>query len=288
MTALLPYFPSVTMHQRNGYEGFVRLVNFGTFEYVTVAARDDRGQSYEMELMVPGRSTVHFNSQDLEQGNPSKGIHYGGIDASTGGPWSLCIESLNVKATSYVRSDDGFLTEATLQVQGRKEDPCVDSSLDGIRLCTKWIVPIFNPGYNTEQVSVLRLLNNTNDEKVVEIRGTRTDGTSTFDYDEPHRVLFALGASQGVTLKGLELETGNGLAGKVAPAKDLFEKAVPVGTLGRARGKWVIEVFADTLSPEELVVMNLLYAVHSGRVVNLSANADDAITRRKDYNERDH
>lgn len=96
-----------------------------------------------------------------------------------------------------------------------------------------------------------------------------------------------LGASQGVSLKSEELETGQGLGAKVSPAIDTFEKELPIGSLGRARAKWLIEVFAEASSPQELVVMNLLYATQSGQIVNLSANADDAITRRKDYHHRD-
>lgn len=292
---LLPYFPSATMHEVRGYQGFVRLVNYGLAGWIQVVARTDEGAQGVVDVEIPGNSTVHFNSEDLEDGNPSKGIYYGGIDvqdAQTAGLWSLCVnrQGLEVEATSYVRSDDGFLTEATLPVQGHDASPdCIDSFSIDEDLCAKWVIPIFNPGYNTNQVSMLRILNNTASAKIVEIRGTRSDGTNTYCEDEQHerRVLFSLAGSQGVTLNSVELETGSGLSSKLTPVRD-SGISQPLGMIGRARGKWVIEVFADADSPEELVVMNLLYAPRNvqdgGSIVNLSANADDAVTRRKDYN----
>lgn len=289
---LLPFFPSARMHDDIGYQGFVRLVNHGLEGWVGVVARTDNGMEDEIDVFVPGDSAVHFNSEDLEQGNPSKGIYYGGIDeqrARTSGLWSLCVDERgrDIKATSYVRSNDGFLTEATLPVQGHRiEPPCIKSSLAHLDLCARWMVPIFNPGYNENQISFLRLLNNTDEAITVEIRGTRGDGSKTYCEDD-HRVLFSLERSQGVTLESRELETGRGLGGLTRV------EGKPLGLIGRARGKWSIEVFAKTEFPEELVVMNLLYAPRTdlggqsgSSVVNLSANYDDAITRRRDYGGR--
>ena len=300
---LLPFFPSAHMHDMRGYQGFVRLVNHGPSGWIKVFARadDDDETTYDIDVEVPGHSSVHFNSEDLEEGNPSKGIYYGGIyqggpGAKNTGLWSLCIDRQDndVEATSYVRSDDGFLTETTLPVQGHDlHDVCVDrrASLNG-ELCAKWAIPIFNPGYNTNQVSMLRILNNTAVAKTVEIRGTRGDGTNTYceDIEGKHSVLFSLGPSEGVTLESRELETGSGLPDKLTEVED---RGVShgIGMIGTARGKWVIDVFADAESPEDLVVMNLLYAPRDGgkaggSIVNLSANADDAVTRRKDYEEQ--
>ena len=285
---LLPFFPSVSMYEADGWQGFVRLVNFGPWEYVTVVARDDAGDVSETDVWVPGRSTVHFNNHDLEEGNPSKDIHYGGISGTTDGMWNLCIQSQNVQATGYVRTSDGFLMEATLPVQGHNEKPCFTSS-HGAALCTKWVIPIFNPGYNGEQVSMLKLLNNTAVAKAVEIRGLRSDGTRNMDDDgEALRVLFTLKSSQGVYLTSEELESGgNYLDGKLTPIVNNKMVALPLGSIGRARGKWLIEIWAKADAPQEVVVMNLLHAKPTGHIANLSANADDAVTRRKDYDERD-
>ena len=300
---LLPFFPSVHMEMTRGYQGFVRLVNYRHQGWVEVVARTDEGDEGSIDVQIPANSSVHFNSRDLEQGNPSKGIYYGGIDemdAKTTGPWSLCINRRNhleVEATSYVRSNDGFLTETTLTVQGRylPTERCIKSESSEKNMCAWWVIPMFNPGYNGNQVSRLRILNDTEKPKIVEIRGTRSDGTNTYCEDQTFktRVLFSLGAWEGVNLESVELEEGDGLSSKLDPV-DVQGVPQPRGKIGRARGKWLIEVFAVADSPEELVVMNLLRAprtclgedglpFYCGSIVNLSANADDAVTRRRSY-----
>lgn len=40
----------------------------------------------------------------------------------------------------------------------------------------EWRIPIFNPGHNTAQVSVIRIINNTNRDLSIRVHGQREDG----------------------------------------------------------------------------------------------------------------
>ena len=53
--------------------------------------------------------TVHFNSDDLELGNPRKGLT--GSTGAGAGAWRLALKSeLDLEVLSYIRTEDGFLT----------------------------------------------------------------------------------------------------------------------------------------------------------------------------------
>ena len=72
----VPLFPSLLNPQR---EGFVRVINRSVQDgEVTIAAIDDTGwRAPETVLEIDANGTAHFNSGDLEQGNPEKGLSGG-------------------------------------------------------------------------------------------------------------------------------------------------------------------------------------------------------------------
>ena len=133
-------------------QSFVRIINrspeAGT---VTVQAWDDSGAQYGTEestygqaaftIPIDGNQVRHFNSDDLEHGNAAKGIAGVGSGA---GHWRLTFSSdLDIQVLAYMRTRDGFLT-ALHDVVGYPQ--------------LTHQVPMLNPGSNTDQESVLRIV----------------------------------------------------------------------------------------------------------------------------------
>ena len=203
----VPLFPSMSDRFR---QGFVRVINHadrrGT---VRVVAVDDAGERRgPVTLSVGADEVVHFNSDDLEQGNPGKGL--GGGVGTAGGDWRLeLVSDLDIEVLSYIRTRDGFLTAMHDVVEDR----------DGHHR-----VAIFNPGSNRDQVSRLRLVNLGTAEAVVSIRGTDDAGDVS---DTVGTVLPALASR---TFTAAELESGGpGLEGR----------------LGDGAGKWRLGVESE-------------------------------------------
>ena len=233
-------------------QGFVRVINESDREgTVRVRAIDDAGEEYDpLTLAIGAGEVVHFNSNDLESGNAAKGL--------TGGPgkgdWRLAFETgLDVQVLGYVRTPDGFLTSM--------HDTVVGSG--GV-----YEVAFFNPGSNTSQVSVLRLVNRSASEAAVTIRGLDDAGEAGAGV-----VRLTIPAGAARMLRAPALESGG----------DEFD-----GALGDGRGKWRLTVDSDQL----LAVMSLLRSP-DGYLTNLStaprrraeatriprASADDARRR---------
>ena len=154
----VPLFPTA-----DGFrESFVRVINHSSRTgEVRLDAIDDAGAVHgPITLNIGARETVHFNSRDLELGNPAKGL-----SSSTGpglGDWRLALESdLDIEVLSYVRTADGFLTSMHDVV----------ASEDGVHR-----VPTFNPASNREQVSRLRIVNHGESDAQVAIRGIDDSG----------------------------------------------------------------------------------------------------------------
>ena len=225
----VPYVPAAS---HPDWQGFVQLSNRGDDDgVVEIHAYDDAGVAYgPLTLEVGAHATQFFNSNDLEQGNPGKGL-----DGATGtgeGAWRLAISSdLDLEVLTYVRTSDGFLTR--MHDVARRDG-------DGIR------VPTFNPASNTNQVSVLRLVNPTSAVAAVTIHGFDDDGGSpggSVQLDVPAR-----GARE---VTSAELEAGaSGLS----------------GALGDGRGKWRLSV----MSEQPVAAMSLLRSP-TGHVTNLSS-----------------
>ena len=137
------YLPPVSDAVR---QGFVRVLNHSDAAgEASITATDDAGVAYEpLTLALGARAVAAFNSDDLESGNAAKGLT-GATGMGTGG-WRLAIESetLDIEALAYIRTTDGFVTG--MNAVAPREDGAL-------------VVPIFNPGSNVDQLSMLRLVN---------------------------------------------------------------------------------------------------------------------------------
>ena len=201
----VPMFPAAS--DPLGWEGVVRVVNHSDQAgVVKIDALDDSGRaSAPLKLALGAGKTVHFNSHDLEMGNPEKEIT-GGTGAGDG-HWRLALSSnLNIEVLAYIRMVGGFLTAMhdTVPREG-----------------TRHRVATFNPGA-ASRVSWLRLVNAGNETAEVVVagidsRGERSSGS----------VSVSVPAGTTRTLAAHELEAGG----------DGFE-----GEIGDGAGKWQLVV----------------------------------------------
>ena len=232
---MVPLFPSAS--DPLGRQGFARVINHGDEAgEVTINAYDDQGTSHgPLTLTIDAGETIHFNSADLENGNAGKGL-----SGSTGpgeGDWRLELDSgLDIEVLSYIRTGDGFLTAM--------HDTAPEGD-DGHR------VAIFNPGSNTNQESLLRLVNRGDADASVNITGTDDKGMSPGD-----GATVALPAHSSVTYTAAELESGN--------AEGL------TGSIGDGSGKWRLTVRSE----QDIVAMSLLSSP-TGHLTNLSTAPDN-------------
>ena len=205
--ALVPLFPSASDPM---LDGFLRVINHSAEAgEVSIEAIDETGMSAGTVVLTIGANAVaHFNSADLEQGNPAKGLS-GGVGSGEG-DWRLIVDSeLEFEVLSYVRTADGFLTSM--------HDTAPKS--DGV-----YEVAIFNPGSNPNQLSRLRLINPDAEEAEVTITGVDDAGAS------PGAVVeIVVPGGESVTLTSAELEAGPGVT----------------GALGDGSGKWRLLVRSD-------------------------------------------
>ncbi len=136
----LPLFPPASYPD---WAGFARIINHSdTAGTVSITGIDDEGMEYgPVELSLAARASAHFNSDDLEMGNPGKGLPVG-LGSEGQGDWRLRLESdLDIESLSYVRTGDGFVTAMHEIVPE-----------EGMRHHVRF----FNPGSNEGQVSRLR------------------------------------------------------------------------------------------------------------------------------------
>ena len=214
-------------------QGFARIINrsdWGGAVRIT-AINDDGARFGPITLALGAGRTIHFNSDDFERGNPGKGLPRG---VGTGqGDWRLELESdLNIEALAYVRTTDGFVTTMHDVV------PALTTTGHA------FLVPFFNPGSNTRQVSQLRLVNPSDGTATVEIQGLDDSGVTS------EAVRLSLSAGTARTITARQLERGEGLS----------------GALGDGAGKWQLTVESNA----PLQVMNLLEAP-TGNLANLSS-----------------
>ena len=201
-------------------EGFVRVINHtADTSEVTIEPVDDSGRRFDtIALAMDARETVHFNSGDLETGNPGKGLS--GHTGSGTGDWRLSFAGdLDFEVLSYIRTQDGFLT-AMHDVVPKEGDI--------------HRVAIFNPESNRNQVSRLRLVNQGQETVRVVIRGTDDRGMAGSG-----DVSLSLDPGAAREIAAAELESGG-------PGLD--------GMLGDGSGKWRLEV----VSEQPIVVMSLM------------------------------
>ena len=233
-TLRVPLFPSALNAEDR--EGFVRVFNRSDEEgEVRIVAIDDMGmRSDPLTLSIAAGETKHFNSRDLEMGNPSKGLSGNAFPGQ--GDWRLELaSSLDIEVLSYIRhTQDGFLTAM------HDIAPSVGNSHR---------VVIFNPASNIDQVSLLRLINPGALDALVTITGTDDSGQSG---EMDVKISVRAGASEWLSAEDLE-NGGGDLQGDLQ------------GKLGNGSGKWRLTVESD----QPLTVMSLL-ASPSGHLTNLS------------------
>ena len=213
-----------------GRQGFVRVINLSVAQGdVRIYAVDDDGNRRgPVSLTLDGGAAAHFNSSDLEDGNASKRLS--GRTGAGAGDWRLDLTSdLDFEVLVYARTDDGFLT-AMQDVAPRQAN--------------RHRIAVFNPGSNTGQVSLLRLVNPAEEPARISIRSIDDAG------DAGGRVELTLPAGQARTYTAWELESGGG---------DLE------GSLGEGAGKWQLEVASE----QPLLAMSLLESP-MGHLTNLS------------------
>lgn len=237
---LVPFFPAASAWERDGRQGFVRVVNHADRAGdVRIVATDDAGSSPEaITLSLEPDETQAFNSQDLESGNADKGLS-GGTGAGTG-DWRLAFDSaaLEIEVAAYVRTADGFLTGV--------HDTVAKDDLTG-----SYYVPVFNPASNVNQRSRLRIVN-PDPEKAVDLTITALDDAGA---EGQSAVEVQLAAGSARTLDPSQLENGG---------ENLS------GALGDGRGKWRLFIESD----DEIHVVNLLDSV-TGDLTNLSSPGAD-------------
>lgn len=173
-----------------------------------LTAIDDTGyQPDSLWLNVGADSVIHLNSEDVENGNPGKGLA-DGVGPGTG-QWRLLFDSdLDISVLSYVRTSGGFLTamhDVAPLDQGKHR------------------VATFNPGSNVNQVSTLRVVNVSTEMAAVSVEG-HDDGASSADV-----VRFDAPANAARELTAAQLETGAGVT----------------GSLGSGTGKWRLKVASE-------------------------------------------
>ena len=186
--------------------------------------------------MLAPHQTAHFNSDDLEDGAPEKGLAEG-VGRPSEGDWRLEVTSeLDINVLSYIRTDDGFVTSM------HDVAPSAGSTQR---------VAFFNPGSNHAQQSLLRLVN----------PGTAAAATVTI------HGLDDRGDAPGSAVR-LSIPPGGA---RTLSAADLESGMVDVdGALGDGVGKWRLDVESD----RPVLVLSLL-ATPTGHLTNLSDPTHD-------------
>lgn len=212
----VPFFPAAGGER----QGFVRVINRAdTHGEIRIRAFDDSDWDYgEITLTLDANAVAHFNSDDLEIGNPEKGLS-GGVGSGQG-DWRLTLASgTDIEVLAYVRTNEGFLTAM------HDIAPSI-----GVR----HRVAVFNPGSNRDQVSQLRVVN-IGDEST-EIAITGIDGAGVAPNSD---VRLTVPGGQSRTITATQLESG----------AQWLE-----GALGDGQGKWQLNVRSE----QPIMVMSLL------------------------------
>ena len=230
-------------------QGFVRIINHSDEEgVVSVRAIDDSGaEKGPKEITITARQTLHFNSDDLETGNPvDNPTKVPGLEAGVGGGtghWRLVLDTeLDIEPLVYVRTEDGFLTSM--------HDVVPEASM-------RHEVAIFNPARNPNQVSMLRLINPGEDDLRIEITGVDDYGTTP----DGAPITLQLPGGEARSISAAEIESGgSGITGSFGPAPE--------------KSKWRLFVSADG----SIQVMSLLESTMTGHVTNLSTRTYEMLS----------
>ena len=214
-----------------GHQGFIRITNpTNTSTSVSFYGIDDAGYISPglASFTLGAQETKQFNSTEIENGAPLKGL-VGALGTPSEGNWYLIFSSAGViEATALIRVPNGFLTSVQ------------DADPNKVQLSTFHVIPTVNPAINTVYPSALRFVNPNNATATVrffayENSGQRAPALGT--------VSFTIGPFKAVHLTSTEIESG-------APTKGLATGLGP-GTV-----KWRITVSSDI----PIKVMNFIYS----------------------------
>ena len=220
--------PYVLPAGNSALTGFVRIVNRSDRSgEVQIRAIDDGGNEFgPVPLSIGANSSRHFNSEDLESGDASKGLPDGVGDGQCS--WRLELETeLDILPLAFVRTADGFVTsihDVAPEIEPGRHD-----------------VAIFNPGKNMSQQSRLRLVNRGEVDAQVDIAGTDDNGTRS-----EGRVALNVPAGGACTVTSHELESGEAAEGGCGCELS--------GALGTGTGKWQLSVTTE----QSIEVMSVL------------------------------
>ena len=216
----------------------LRIVNPTTkFATININGVDEEGQiapggDVQLELS-PGAAT-QLNSQDLEQGNATKGLS-GMLGDGTGG-WKLTVSSSSdIEVMNLIETPGGFLSNLSQRVM--PED-------------SVYKVFVFNPASNVNQRSFLWISNESDVAGTIAIAGVDDNGTPATG----GTVKLTLGAGEARAVTSHDLENLS---------------SVVRGRLNKGTGKWQLNIAADV----DIEVQNLL-ETPSGLVTNLSRAAE--------------
>ena len=216
----------------SGRQGLVRVINRTDTpgEVHIKAFNDTQWDHAPLVLSLGAGEAVQFDSNDLEQGNPGRGLA-GGTGPGEG-DWRLEFSSdLDIEVLSYVRAWDGLLTAMHDVVPG--ED-------------MRYRVTSFDDQADPEQESRLRLINPGSISAQVTI-----SSAGSLETPDGGEVSVTIPAAASRTYTVAELATGEG--------------AGLAGSLGEAAGERELVVE----SGQPLQVMSLLSGP-AGRLTNLS------------------
>ena len=239
----VPLFPSAS--DESNRQGFLRVINHSDIDgQIRIAAFDDGGAEHgPVMLSIDAEHVAHLNSDDLETGNAGKGLS--GMTGAGNGDWRLELASdLDFEVLAYVRikpSDDGGNDDVAGFLTAMHDTAPITNA--------RHRIPIFNPGSNSNQASMLRLVNPGPEAATVAISGIDDRGRSPGS-----EVRVSIPARGARTLSARELES----------AGDGRDGALGVGT-----GKWRLVVESD----QPIRAMSLMESA-AGLLTNLSTTPD--------------
>ena len=222
---------------------------------VTISGIDDDGNAAPggvVEFELEPLQAKQLLATDLENGNAAKGLTGAlGSPGETAGPgpipgpyshspngagkWQLTVAAdMDIAVMNLIRTADGFLTNLS-----RVAPKSATNTTE---------VYLFNPGSNTNQRSLLRIVNTTGATGTVTITGVDDAGNAA----PGGSVSFEIGANRGLVLTARDIENGNVSIGLT-------------GALGDGAGKWHLTVESTV----DIAVMSLL-DTPNGFITNLS------------------
>jgi hypothetical protein len=229
-------------------QSFLRFVNTCDAQIdVQVKAADDEGlpaPDDKVSFKLDPYQALQLTAQDLENGNPGKGLE--GDLGQGSGKWQMSVESsCEVEIFSNIRTPDGFLTGL---------DETVDSDENGCKN-----IAFANPAENTNQQTFLRFVNRSSKAGDITLSAIDDNGDAAVDGE----VFFRIESESSKQMTAQDLENGNpglGLEGK----------------FGNGAGKWRILACYDETIGLDVDVMSLI-RTPDGFLTNLSSPAPKAL-----------